>query len=312
MNERHVHAWPVAACIVAMTVFTPTSAIAEPKCDLGRAIALERQAQSKFRSEDPRALSASVDFQRAAGELVRCALSPNPPTPRWKLFAAAQIDEQQSIRMDVLNGAVGDPDALNYRTATMHRLDAAVYRDTGAPPSVKAAALSQWDEWCLGSTPQFQRSYERKKCHEFLATLTRSNAYLQEFVVFADVFTPSRRAASATSPRDASHAVRPPAQVAARGPAACARPHVPARVVQTVEPQTPDVAQQQGIQGTVNVEVSLDEQSRVVAMSVISSPSAVLNPAALAAARATVFQTEIRNCKPVAEKFVFAVSFNAE
>ena len=72
------------------------------------------------------------------------------------------------------------------------------------------------------------------------------------------------------------------------------------------------MAQQQGISGTVNVIVSLDVQSRVVATRVQNSPSAVLNPAALAAARGSQFRTEVKNCEPVAADYVFSVDFTSQ
>ncbi len=92
-------------------------------------------------------------------------------------------------------------------------------------------------------------------------------------------------------------------------PAACARPNVPAATLQETPAVAPPIAEQQGIQGTVQVVVSLDENSRVVGARIQSSPSAVLNPAALAAARASTFQTEIRDCRPLAGDYIYSVSF---
>jgi TonB family protein len=68
---------------------------------------------------------------------------------------------------------------------------------------------------------------------------------------------------------------------------ACARPNVPAMVVRVVEPESIPLAQQQGIGGVVIVIVSLDAQSHVTAARIQSSPSAILNNAALVAARQT-------------------------
>jgi hypothetical protein len=65
-------------------------------------------------------------------------------------------------------------------------------------------------------------------------------------------------------------------------------------------------AQQQGIQGTVQVVVSLDADSKVVGTRIQASPSAILNGAALSAARQSTFQTEIRDCKPIATDLVSA------
>jgi TonB family protein len=298
----------VASLLPTTATYTFAAPTGTVSCDLQRVIALERQAKAKVDSEDMRALYASIDYQRAAGEIVRCALSSNPPAPRWKLYAAAQADEQQSIRVDLANGTMRDPNMLTYRTGLMHRFDVAIYHDPEAPHTAKAAALEQWDEWCLATTPQYQRAERRRSCHQMIETLAVGKAYLQEFVTFADGFIPKAKAASAAHP--ASRA-RKAATTSSSRSAECARPNVPARALRVVEPDTPPLAQQQGIHGDVNVEVSLDEQSHVVGTRIVSSPSAVLDNAAIAAATQSVFQTEIRNCKPIAEKFIFTVTFDA-
>ncbi|HEX3465073.1 MAG TPA: energy transducer TonB [Candidatus Elarobacter sp.] len=95
-------------------------------------------------------------------------------------------------------------------------------------------------------------------------------------------------------------------------PQSCQRPNVPATTIRAVEPDTPTIAQQQNISGTVQVIVSLDEQSNIVGTSIQTSPSAVLNNAALAAARQSKFQTEIRDCKPIAARYIFSVEFSSQ
>jgi TonB family protein len=90
----------------------------------------------------------------------------------------------------------------------------------------------------------------------------------------------------------------------------CARPNVPPSVVHAIEPDTPALAQQQGIQGTVQILVSLDTDGKVTSTRIQSSPSAVLNAAALAAARQSTFQPELRDCKPVPSTFVYSVEFS--
>jgi len=89
----------------------------------------------------------------------------------------------------------------------------------------------------------------------------------------------------------------------------CARPNVAASVIRAMAPDTPAIAAQQGIQGTVQVIVSLDIDSRVVGTRIMSSPSAVLNQAAMNAVRQSVFQTEIRDCRPRAADYIFSVDF---
>jgi len=95
-------------------------------------------------------------------------------------------------------------------------------------------------------------------------------------------------------------------------PLSCARPDVPATTIRAAEPETPPLAQQQGISGTVAVIVSLDAQSRVIATRIQSSSSAVLNAAALDAARGSHFKTEIRNCDPIAADYIFSVDFTSQ
>jgi uncharacterized protein YggE len=92
-------------------------------------------------------------------------------------------------------------------------------------------------------------------------------------------------------------------------PPACARPNAPAIIVRAVDPDEPPMAQQQGIIGVVQVIVSLDAESHVVRTRIMSSPSAILNQAALAAARQSTFRTEIRDCRPVAGELLYAVDF---
>lgn len=95
-------------------------------------------------------------------------------------------------------------------------------------------------------------------------------------------------------------------------PAICARPNVAAAIIKPVEPDTPAIAAQQGIYGTVQVVVSLNADSQVTATRIQTSPSAVLNQAALAAARKTTFQTEIRDCRPLAADYIFSVDFQPQ
>jgi len=95
-------------------------------------------------------------------------------------------------------------------------------------------------------------------------------------------------------------------------PLSCLRPNVAATTLRTVSPETPAMAQQQGIAGVVQVVVSLDAQSRVVGTRIQSSPSALLNQAALGAARGSQFRTEVKNCEPVAADYIFSVDFTAQ
>lgn len=95
-------------------------------------------------------------------------------------------------------------------------------------------------------------------------------------------------------------------------PQICVRPNVPATTVRAVEPDTPQIAQQQNISGTVEVIVSLDANSNVTGTRIQSSPSAILNSAALSAARQSKFQTQIRDCKPIPADIIYSVDFSSQ
>lgn len=80
--------------------------------------------------------------------------------------------------------------------------------------------------------------------------------------------------------------------------AACATPDTAPQVLRLVQPSTPPLAQQQGITGDVVVRVTLDGSGAVTAAQIVSSPSAILNQAALAAARASTYQPGLVHCVP--------------
>ncbi len=120
-------------------------------------------------------------------------------------------------------------------------------------------------------------------------------------------------AATASAPPAATPSPTPtPVPKPTPTPLSCSRPNLPAATLRAVEPETPALAAQQGISGAVQVVVSLDAASRVTAARVQSSPSAVLNAAALGAARGSQFRTEVRDCVPVGADYVFTVEFTAQ
>jgi uncharacterized protein YggE len=98
-------------------------------------------------------------------------------------------------------------------------------------------------------------------------------------------------------------------------PVVCARPNVPAVWLQQAEPIQPPFTPEPWMQGTVQVTVavSVDASGVVTGARIASTPSAalsgVLNPAALAAARASTFRPEIRNCRPIAGEYLYVVDF---
>ena len=90
---------------------------------------------------------------------------------------------------------------------------------------------------------------------------------------------------------------------------ACKSPDVAARTIVQAAPDEPPIAQQQGITGSVNVLVQIDQTSRVTAANAISAPSELLVAAALAAAHRSIFQTAIVGCMPVRSNALIGVDF---
>ena len=64
-----------------------------------------------------------------------------------------------------------------------------------------------------------------------------------------------------------------------------------------------------GVRGTVVVVLGLNTNSEIVVTKIQSTPSALLNNAAIRAVRDSRFQTEIRNCKPIASEYLLSVVF---
>ncbi len=92
-------------------------------------------------------------------------------------------------------------------------------------------------------------------------------------------------------------------------PANCAAPFRSATVLRAFEPQTPAMAAQQGIQGTVRVAVWLDEHGVPQFTRVVASPSPIVDRAALDAARRSTYAGAIFRCHPVPAGYQFAVDF---
>ena len=79
-------------------------------------------------------------------------------------------------------------------------------------------------------------------------------------------------------------------------PSACTTPDRAPAVLQLAQPDTPPMALQQGITGDVVVRVTLDGSGAVTATQIVRSPSAILNAAAMAGARASTYQSGLQNC----------------
>ncbi len=92
--------------------------------------------------------------------------------------------------------------------------------------------------------------------------------------------------------------------------AACDRPDVAARTVAVVDPETPDIARERNVTGTVDVRVDLSETGEVRAVSIASSPDVSLDEAALDAARRSTYAPEVVDCKAQSGSYLFRVEFD--
>ncbi|MBV8367395.1 MAG: energy transducer TonB [Candidatus Eremiobacteraeota bacterium] len=90
--------------------------------------------------------------------------------------------------------------------------------------------------------------------------------------------------------------------------ASCAQPNMPATVLHAEEPEWPSGALA-GMRGIVYVVIVLDERSRILWTDIAKSDNSVFDEEAARAARLSKYRTEVKNCKPVAARYVFSVSF---
>ncbi len=90
----------------------------------------------------------------------------------------------------------------------------------------------------------------------------------------------------------------------------CTAPDVAARALDPVTPDTPELAQEQGLTGTTQVKVTIDVAGAVTDVSVYrSSGSTLLDAAALRAARESTYKADIRNCEAVSGSYLFTATF---
>lgn len=101
-----------------------------------------------------------------------------------------------------------------------------------------------------------------------------------------------------------------PGVVSAPPTPACANPDVAAHAIDAISPDTPLAAQEAGVLGSVQVEVSLDASGVVTSVAVLHSAGfAPLDDAALRAARQSTYAPEVRDCRPVSGNYVFRADF---
>lgn len=94
----------------------------------------------------------------------------------------------------------------------------------------------------------------------------------------------------------------------------CAVPNADAATKgEPVQPDYPDIARQQGLAGTTQVKVALDAKGNVTDVSVYKSAgAAVLDQAALKAARQTAYTPEIVDCVPTGGVYLFRADFTSQ
>jgi TonB family protein len=86
-----------------------------------------------------------------------------------------------------------------------------------------------------------------------------------------------------------------------------------ATTTNAVEPDYPEMAKEQGAEGTTQVEVSLDAAGNVLSATVHKSAgNALLDQAAIAAAKASKYQPEIVNCVKTAGSYIFRADFTGQ
>ena len=102
------------------------------------------------------------------------------------------------------------------------------------------------------------------------------------------------------------------AKVLARATAkadACDEPPAKPKLVSRPNPTYTDAARAAGVSGKVRVEITVDEQGRVVSVRVIQGLGYGLDESALAAARALTFEPAVRCGKPSAATFKIGFNF---
>jgi TonB family protein len=122
---------------------------------------------------------------------------------------------------------------------------------------------------------------------------------------------PQGTVASAPPAPTSGPATAPPATPT---PPRCALPHKDATTTRPVEPDYPDLARQQGAVGTVQVKIVLNSTGGVTNATVYkSSGNALLDRAAVAAARASSYSPEVEDCAPVnGGTYLFRADFSSQ
>ena len=89
----------------------------------------------------------------------------------------------------------------------------------------------------------------------------------------------------------------------------CTERNSPARMLQAEEPGYPTAAIPTRASGIVHVIVTLDDHSRVIWTQIAQSTNSVFDDEAIRVARLSTYRAEIRDCRPVAARYIFTVEF---
>jgi protein TonB len=93
----------------------------------------------------------------------------------------------------------------------------------------------------------------------------------------------------------------------------CANPNMSATTTNAVEPDYPEMAKEQGAEGSTQVQVSLDASGNILSATVYKSAgNALLDQAAIAAAKASKYTPEIVNCVKTAGTYIFRADFTGQ
>jgi protein TonB len=104
----------------------------------------------------------------------------------------------------------------------------------------------------------------------------------------------------------------PPAPTSTPKPA-CANPNIEATTTNAVQPETPDIAREQGATGTTQVKVTLTPTGSVTSATVYkSSGNQALDNAAVMAAKQSTYAPAVENCVKVPGDYIFRVDFAAQ
>ncbi len=256
--------------------------------------------------EAKQAITAVINWESAATELRRCANDGSPPIPRYQLRLAALADLDNAERVEVAAQLPQSPQAMDVYVRARHALITLILADGNTPASVRPPLQRDYDDVCIGGAPVYQRAQARVRCRIVVQRVPIIES------TFAQVYDDGRpRPKTSASPGRSSATKRTAAtsgtRAAARTPSCDREP----RTLTAALPETPDIAREQGLTGTVEVEVTLAADGRVVRAAVRSGPD-ILREAALTAARASTFSPGTVNCKPAGGTFLYVVEFTSQ